>query len=80
MGLAHAGNSKRRVKYTFCFLRKTYVVDVECTRCTQPVQKIKDIKNIRTRPHVSTPARADAFLGSLKKASIFVELVFRLQI
>ena len=66
--------------YTFCSLRKTYVVDVECTRCTQPVQKIKDIKNIRPSPHVSKPARADAFFGSLKKASVFVELVFRLQI
>ena len=33
----------------------------------QPGQKIKDIKNIRPRQHVSKPARADAFFGSLKK-------------
>ena len=35
----------------------------------QPLQKKKDIKNIRPLPHVSKPARADAFFGSLK--SIF---------
>ena len=33
----------------------------------QPAQKLKGIKNIRPRPHVSKPARADAFFGSLKK-------------
>jgi len=41
---AHAGNSKRRVKYSL-FL----TLDAECPRCTQPVQKIKDIKNISPR-------------------------------
>ena len=56
--------------WTFSTLRKTYVVDVECPRCTQPVQKIKDIKNIWPRPLESKPARADAFYGSLKKASV----------
>ena len=34
-------------------------------------KNVKDIKHIWPRPHVSKPARADAFYGSLKKASVF---------
>ena len=65
---AHAGNSKRRLKYRlFRTLRKTYVVYVKFTQCTQPMQKIKDIKNIRPRLLESKPARADTFFDSLKK-------------
>ena len=78
-----SGSSKRRVKYRlFSLLRKTYVVDVDCSRCTQPgaVMSLKDIKNIWPSPHVSKPARAGAFFGSLKTASFLVELVFRLHI
>ena len=45
-----------------------------------PCKKRPFKKNIRPRPHVSKPARADAFFGPLKKASLFVELVFRQQI
>ena len=35
------------------------------------MQKIKDIKNIRSRPHVSKPARAGVFFRSLKKSIFF---------
>ena len=79
------------VSFVFSDNQKPFVI---CTRVTKELHSflsqselsnffvylIKDIKNIRPSPHLSKPARADAFFGSLKKASIFVELVFRLQI